>query len=241
MKNKTTKLAQNTLPCVLDELYLTVARLSDQNGAKVLRLRHRTLGRDLILRQYQTPVPAYDLLVGVRHKNLPTVYESRHFPEGQLVFEEAIDGITAAEVLETGLYTPRGAVRLLREVCCGVAALHRLGILHRDLKPENVLITPTGAVKLIDLNASELTAPGVEQATAVLGTIGYAAYEQLGISQCDERTDIFALGVLLNVLLTGDHPAKRLASGRLGKIVLKCTQIDPASRYQTVEALLEAL
>ncbi len=225
----------------LGALYQTVACLSDKNGARVVRLRHRTLGRDLILRQYSSPVPAYDLLVGVRHPNLPAVYESRHFPDAQLVLEEAVDGITAAEVLETGCYTKRGAVQLLREVCRAAAALHVLGIVHRDIKPENVLITADGAVKLIDLNASELTAPGTAKATAVLGTIGYAAYEQLGLSNCDERTDIFALGVLLNVLLTGEHPAKRLAPGRLGKIVLKSTQIDPASRYQTAAALLEAL
>ena len=225
----------------LSALYQTVACLSDKNGARVVRLRHRTLGRDLILRQYSSPVPAYDLLVGVRHSNLPAVYESHHFSDGQLVLEEAIDGITAAEVLETGRYTKRGAVQLLREVCRAAAALHGLGIVHRDIKPENVLITADGAVKLIDLNASELTAPGAAKATAVLGTIGYAAYEQMGLSDCDERTDIFALGVLLNVLLTGDHPAKRLAPGRLGKIVLKSTQIDPASRYQTAAALLEAL
>ena len=83
----------------LGALYQTVACLSDKNGARVVRLRHWTLGRDLILRQYSSPVPAYDLLVGVRHPNLPAVYESRHFPDGQLVLEEAIDGITAAEVM----------------------------------------------------------------------------------------------------------------------------------------------
>ncbi len=51
----------------LSALYQTVACLSDKNGARVVRLRHRTLGRDLILRQYSSPVPAYDLLVGVRY------------------------------------------------------------------------------------------------------------------------------------------------------------------------------
>lgn len=215
--------------------------LSQKNGARVLRLRHRTLERDLILRQYPRPVLAYDILKKLRHPNLPEVYDSLRLSDGQIVLEEYVEGLTVAEVLETGSYTSRGAKNVLRGVCGGVIALHGCGILHRDIKPENVMIGSSGEVKLIDLNASLCLEPEGEQAVDPLGTIGYAAYEQLGISQCDERTDVFALGVLLNVMLTGEHPSRRLARGKMGKIVLKCTQIDPASRYQSVQKLLEVL
>lgn len=215
--------------------------LSEKNGATVMRLRHKTMEKDLILRRYPAPVEAYDALWELRHPNLPEVYDSLHFTDGQIVLEEYIDGVTAAEVLETGTYTPRGAADVLRKTCAAVAALHNCGILHLDIKPENVIITAAGEVKLIDLNASKMTAAAQKPETAVLGTIGYAAYEQFGLSLCDERTDVFALGVLLNVLLIGEHPAKRCASGRLGKIVRKCTQTDPAARYQSAEKLLAAL
>lgn len=221
--------------------YRVVRTLSEKDGAAVLRLRHRTLARDLILRRYEKSVPAYDLLTTVRHPNLPEVYDSLHFSDGQLVLEEAVDGLSVAQVLETGLYTARGASSLLRKACAAAAALHQCGIIHRDIKPENVMVTASGEVKLIDLDASELTAQGARRTTEALGTIGYAAYEQLGIGTCDARTDVFALGVLLNVMCTGEHPAKRLASGRIGRIVRKCTQIDPAGRYPSAEALLAAL
>ena len=77
--------------------------------------------------------------------------------------------------------------------------------------------------------------------TQVLGTIGYAPPEQLGIGQSDHRADIYALGVLLNVMLTGRHPSQTLAKGRAGRIIRKCTQVDPGSRYQTVGELIDAL
>lgn len=223
------------------QTYRVVKVLSEKNGARVEQLRHKTLEKDLILRQYPAPVPAYDLLREIRHPNLPEVYDSLHFADGQIVLEEYIDGLTAAEVLETGTYTPRGAANLLRKTCAAVDALHRCGILHLDVKPENVIVTASGEVKLIDLNASKEKSAAQKPETTVLGTIGYAAYEQLGISPCDERTDVFALGVLLNVLLTGEHPAKRCASGRLGRIVRKCTQTDPAARYQSAAKLLAVL
>ena len=74
-----------------------------------------------------------------------------------------------------------------------------------------------------------------------LGTTGYAAPEQYGITQTDERADIYSLGVLLNIMLTGKHPSRELASGRLGRIVQKCTMMNPGKRYKSVLYLMEAL
>ena len=72
-------------------------------------------------------------------------------------------------------------------------------------------------------------------------TTGFAAPEQYGLSQSDTRTDIYSLGVLMNVMLTGQHPSKKLAEGRLGRIIQRCTQINPAKRYKNVLHLMEAL
>lgn len=73
--------------------------------------------------------------------------------------------------------------------------------------------------------------------TQILGTTGFAAPGQYGITQTDARADIYALGVLLNGMLTGERPSRGLASGRLGRIVEKCTMIAPEKRYRSVEAL----
>ncbi len=75
----------------------------------------------------------------------------------------------------------------------------------------------------------------------MLGTTGFAAPEQYGLSQSDVRTDIYALGVLINVMLTGEHPSRRLAEGRMGRVVQRCTQVNPEKRYKDVLHLMEAI
>ena len=207
----------------------------------IWRMRHRRLDKDVVLRCYDKTLVAYEQLKCLRHRNLPEVYDALQLSDGQIVLEEFVEGVTVAQVLESGLYTWHGAKMVLQGVGTAVETLHGLGLVHRDIKPENVMIATDGTVKLLDLNATRQIHPDKTVDTQILGTIGYASPEQLGIAQTDARTDIYALGVLLNVMLTGEHPSKTLARGRAGKIVLRCTQIAPHSRYQTVRQLLEAL
>ena len=212
--------------------------LSNKNGAKILRLRHKTLGKDMILKQYTTAVPAYEILKTIHHENLPEILDSVVCEDGHIVWEEFIDGISVADV--AGKYTYRGAKAVVTGVCKAVQSLHDRRIIHRDIKPENILISAKGVVKLIDLNASRIP-KGKDKDTVILGTIGYASPEQFGVGESDERSDIYAIGVLLNVMLTGEHPSKCLAKGRAGRIVQKCTRIDPNSRYASVYELMRAL
>ncbi len=226
---------------LLKSEYRTVCSLSDPANSRVLRIRHIRSGRDVVLREYKTPVVAYDQLKCLRHRNLPEVYDTYYTDEGQTVLEEFIDGISVAEVLESGKYTYRGAAKVLRDVSSAVCALHSLGIVHRDIKPENVIVSSKGKVYLIDLNASRMMKKESSKDTVVLGTIGYAPPEQYGIGSSDGRADIYALGILLNVMLTGEHPSTRLAAGKAGKIVTRCTQISPEKRYQSAEEFARAL
>ncbi len=217
--------------------YDIVKILSNKNECKIFQMRHKASKCDIVLRQYRFPVAVYNFLKNIRHDNLPRIYDTYMLEDGQLVLEEFISGITVAEVLESGKYTYRGARKIISSVCDALSFLHSINVIHRDIKPENIMITDKGAVKLIDLNASRIYKNKSRADTVVLGTIGYASPEQYGLTQSDSRTDIYALGILLNVMLTGVHPSERLAKGRAGKIVLKCTQIDPNKRYQTVEEL----
>ena len=221
-------------------LYSLVAVLSQKNGCKVLRLRNKQSGKELILRSLPTPTEAYSKLQKIRCENLPEIYEVVELEDGQIVLEEYINGITTAQVMEAGKYHTAGARTVLLGVCDALTVLHRLGIIHRDVKPENVMIEETGRVVLIDLNASRMES-GANKDTVIMGTVGYASPEQLGLSQSDARTDIYAAGVLYNVLLTGQHPSVTLASGKVGHIVRKCTAVNPKERYQTAGDLWNAL
>ncbi len=217
--------------------YSIVKILSNKNECKILQLRHKISNRDMVLRQYRSPVAVYNFLKNIRHDNLPDIYDTYMLEDGQIVLEEFVSGITVAEVLESGKYTYRGARKIISSLCNVLSFLHGISVVHRDIKPENIIITDNGSVKLIDLNASRVYKNNSRSDTVVLGTIGYASPEQFGITQSDARADIYSLGVLLNVMLTGMHPSEQLAKGRAGKIVLKCTQIDPNKRYQSVEEL----
>lgn len=220
--------------------YDLLSVLSEKEDAVSFLLQHKTLGRKLTLRRFAEEKPVYHLLQNVLHPNLPLVYDIIVLADAVVVLEEYIDGVTVAEVLETGAYTYRGARRVLSGVGTALRFLHENGFVHRDVKPENVVVGTDGAVKLIDYDIARAVT-SASQDTRVLGTMGYAPPEQQGLAQSDPRSDIYAMGVLLNVMLTREHPSVRLASGRAGKIVLKCTAVSPEKRFQTVAEFLERL
>ena len=222
------------------QTYAVVSVLSEKNGGKVLRLRHKSLKKDLVLRQYPSPIAAYDRLRDLRCDNLAEIYDVIFCDDGQIVLEEFIDGLTVSQIMETGRYHPNGAKKVLRGVCNALTVLHSRGIIHRDVKPENVMVTADGRIVLIDLNAARQVS-NASRDTMILGTVGYASPEQLGVCQSDARTDIYAAGVLLNVMLTGKHPSVQLATGRMGRIVKNCTAINPNHRYSSAQKLSETL
>ena len=224
---------------LLDSYHL-VTVLSEKNNCKVLRLRHKHSEQELVLRSFPQHLQAYELLCDIRCENLPEIYDAIDVDDGQIVLEECIYGLTVAQVMQTGKYHIRGAKKILQGVCNGMWALHTLGIIHRDIKPENVMVDHTGRVVLIDFNASRMESIACKD-TVIMGTVGYASPEQLGLSQSDARTDIYAAGVLLNVMLTGKHPTEEYVHGRIGRIVRKCTALNPDDRYQTAKKLVFAL
>lgn len=217
-----------------------VCVLSDKNNCKTLRLRHKNLNKDLVLHSFPDSISVYENLCKIKSVNLPEIYDVIALDDGQIVLEEFIDGLNLAQVMESGKYRYCGAKKVLTEVCKALSVLHKRNFVHRDIKPENVVIDKNGRVVLIDFNASRKFSINSRD-TVIMGTVGYASPEQLGISQSDERTDIYALGILLNVMLTGKHPSEKFSKWHAGKIVRKCTNVNPNDRYQTVEKLIKAL
>ena len=222
------------------QVYSLVTILSKKNGCEVLRLRNKESKKDLVLRSFPSVLAAYEKLQNIRCDHLPEIYDVLQMDDGQIVLEEYIDGITVAQVMEIEKYRSAGARKVLLSVCDALSVLHDRGIIHRDVKPENVMITSSGRAVLIDLNASRMES-AASRDTVIMGTVGYASPEQLGLSQTDARTDIYAAGVLYNVMLTVQHPSISIAPGKAGRIVRKCTAVNPNERYQTAAELWSAL
>ncbi len=220
--------------------YSLVSVLSNKNGCKVMRVRNKTTEQDMVVRCFSEVIFAYEELYYISSQSLPLIYDVITCDDGQIVLEEFIDGITVAEVMESGNYRYSGTRKVIRSVCHALSILHERNLVHRDIKPENVMINKDGRVVLIDFNAArKISAAGKD--TVIMGTVGYASPEQLGVTQSDGRTDIYAVGVLLNVMVTGKHPSEKLAKGKAGRIVRKCTSVNPDERYQSAEKLAKAL
>ena len=149
------------------------------------------------------------------------------------LLEEYVQGDTLSEILEGGLLTTAESKQIARQLCSALWVFHSMGVVHRDVKPDNVIIRGKEAV-LIDFDASRIYKSTIQEDTQILGTTGFAAPEQYGLSQSDGRADIYALGVLLNIMLTGEHPSRKLAGGRMGRIVQRCTMVNPAKRYKNI-------
>jgi len=223
----------------ITQVYTVVKRLSDKNGCLVLQLRHKKHCRDMVLHSLPKQTKVFDILCGIKTDCLPLIYDVINCDDGQIVFEEYIDGITVAQVMESGKYSYLGVKRVLKQVCAALEILHSHGIVHRDIKPENIMIGNDGRVVLIDFNISREVK--LIKDTAVMGTVGYASPEQLGVAEGDSRADIYALGVLLNVMVTGLHPSQKIARGKAGRIVKKATSINPNDRFDNVKRFADAL
>lgn len=241
MKNGTVKaMTREQYLTKILKAYSLVSVLSDKNECRVLKLKNKEHNKYIVIRSFPKVISAYEELYNINCANLPLIYDIINLDDGQIVLEEFIEGVTIAEVMESGKYRYTGTRKVLQSVCRALTVLHERGVVHRDIKPENVMIAKEGRVVLIDLNAARKIS-NASKDTVVMGTVGYASPEQLGVTQSDARTDIYALGVLLNVMITGKHPSEKLAKGKAGRIVRKCTSVNPDERYQSAEKLAHAL
>ena len=229
------------LESVLEEEYQVVKILKQTEMKEVVHLRHKKLKRDILKKEFTGNDEAYRLLMRYEIPGVPRIYDAVSDGDRHLVLEEWIDGISVSEILEQKTYQEAGVRKIAGLLCDTLSALHSIRIIHRDIKPENVMITNRGEVKLVDFDAARIHKPCQGRDTVVMGTVGYAAPEQFGFGQSDRRTDIYAMGVLMNVMLTGEHPSANLYRGRLSKVIETCTQTDPRRRYSSAGELRKKL
>lgn len=176
------------------------------------------------------------------HINIAKVIDVEETRDDVIVIEEFIQGRTLEDILEEHTFTEQNILQIMLQVCDAIEHLHKLNppIIHRDIKPENIMLDHERVV-IIDFDISRTFDASKRKDTQVLGSKGFAAPEQFGFGQSDGRSDIYAIGVLINVLGTRCFPNEKMMEGKLKKIVHKCTELDPKQRYQTCSELKEAL
>ncbi|MCM1267425.1 MAG: serine/threonine protein kinase [Bacteroidales bacterium] len=229
----------------LEEQYETLTNLSEKPDGQVFLARDKSSGR-IVVKKYVSSETALlcERLCGIRNRYLANVYETAADKNRGIIIEAYISGSTLQNAIEErGLFAEKEVLSVMTGLCEALELIHNMGMVHRDINPNNIMLSEDGVVKLIDLGIAREVKSEKGQDTAILGTMGYAAPEQFGFRQTDERTDIYALGVLMNVMLTGKLPTELRYSKEtvLGTAIRRCLEIDPEKRFQTIGQLQEQL
>ncbi len=145
----------------------------------------------------------------VTHKNVARTFDIGDHQGRKFLTMELVEGeVLRAQIAGVRYLPVAEAVRIATDICAGLAAAHAAGVIHRDLKPENVIVVAERGAVITDFGIARALAHGeaFRSAGNVVGTPAYMAPEQLENATLDERTDIYALGIMLYELLTGKVP-----------------------------------
>ena len=210
----------------------------------IISVRHRETGLPYIkklLTTYNRSI--YDYLIDHPVEHMPSIIVLYESSNCLIVIEEYIKGKTVAQLIDAHALSEEESIRIARSVCAILAKLHTLPtpIVHRDIKPSNVIITPEGEVYLLDMNVAKWYDPQKTDDTEYMGTKHYAAPEQVGygFTSSSPKADIYALGVFLNVMLTGKYPKEQMADGRLRDIIERCVSLDAKDRFTAEELIVK--
>jgi serine/threonine protein kinase len=182
------------------------------------------------------------------HPNIVTIHDTGRCPAGSYLVLELLRGESLEARLARGPLPVRAAVGVALDVVRAVAHAHAAGVLHRDLKPANVFLVEGGPAKVLDFGLAAVFGAGRRP---VSGTPGYMAPEQEAGGHEDERTDLFAVGLLLHEMLAGTGPSSAGSSrpsldrpgvpAPLAALVARACAQAPAERHRDAAELLETL
>jgi serine/threonine protein kinase len=202
----------------------------------------------------------------ITHRHVCRMYDLSEDNKSLFITMEYIPGEDLGNMIRRlGRLPLEKAFPIAQQVCEGLAEVHRLGVVHRDLKPKNIMIDREGNAKIMDFGLAR-TPHGIKltEVGHVVGTPAFMSPEQINGENVDQRSDIFALGILMFTMLTDKLPFEAdttlaLAllhkthrppnpntlnphvSRELGQVILKCLEVEREKRYQTAQDLLAHL
>ena len=201
----------------------------------------------------------------IRHKYVCQMFDLNREDHTAYITMEYVHGENLKSFIrQSGQLAAATTVRIARQICKGLAEAHRLGVIHRDLKPSNIMIDDEGNARIMDFGIARSLTEEETKEGLLIGTPEYMAPEQVEGESADQRSDIYSLGVVLYEMLTGKQPFEGgtpisiavkhkeeipvdpqsinpQIPDALNAIVLKCLEKYKRDRFQSVNALLDAL
>ncbi len=186
----------------------------------------------------------------LRHPNIVATYEAGRVANELFVAMELVEGASLARVVAgrkaagTGLLPIPSLLDVADQVCAGLAAAHRAGVVHRDVKPSNLMVTPGLQVKILDFGIARLMADKSPRLTKPIDRLGTAAYmspEEASGADIDCRADLYSLGCVLYELVAGEPPFSAETPEALSRVQLRNRPAPIAIRRIDLPADLEQL
>jgi serine/threonine protein kinase len=257
---------QQQFPPILQDRYELLREIGRGGAGVVYQAIDLKLKRDIALKvlcrqgekQIDHCLQEARLAAQLNHPNIIDIYDVN--VEAQCIAMEFISGGTLRDLLKASAPLPLEQARsIVIRICRGLDAAHQAGVLHSDIKPRNIFVLSHQQIKIGDFGIAHITQCGQDafaQLSAQIGTLPYMSPEQIRGNHLSAASDIYAVGVVLYEMLTGSPPFTRgdLAyhhaytvppqpgiSEQIDAIVLRCLAKDPADRFQSVAALLQAL
>ncbi|MEI4768622.1 Stk1 family PASTA domain-containing Ser/Thr kinase [Psychrobacillus sp. FJAT-51614] len=246
----------------MSHVYLAHDMILDRDVA-IKVLRYDFSNEEELRRRFQREALSATSLT---HPNIVNIYDVGEDEDIHYIVMEYVKGETLKQYIQRNApVSPARTITIMRQLTSAIAIAHNNHIIHRDIKPQNILLDEEGKVKVTDFGiAMALSATSYTQTNSVLGTVHYLSPEQARGGTATNRSDIYALGIVLFELLTGQLPfsgesavsiaLKHLQAETpsirsiipsipqsLENVVLKATAKDPNNRYNTAEEMEEDL
>lgn len=236
-------------------------KLNRNVAVKVLKSEY--VEDEKFLKKFETEAQA---VARLSHPNIVNIYDVGMEDGINYIVMELAEGITLKEYIrKKGYLSPKETVEISTQIASAISHAHKNHIIHRDIKPQNILVSDTGIIKVTDFGIAKATSSNtVTSTTTAMGSVHYISPEQAKGRFCDEKSDIYSLGITMYEMVTGhvpfDHengvtialmhlqneitPPSQIRDGipdSLEKIILKCTMKKPEERYQTADDLIADL
>ncbi|MHB8412311.1 MAG: protein kinase domain-containing protein [Candidatus Acidiferrales bacterium] len=240
--------------------YRIIEKIGVGGMGEVYRAHDEHLDRDVALKVLPTGAISDDVarkrfrkealaLSKLNHPSIATVFDFDTQNDVDFLVMELIPGVTLNQKLAAGPLPEKEIFRLGSQLAEGLTAAHAQGIVHRDLKPGNLRVLPDGRLKILDFGLAKLlrhsddlgATSSLTETKSMAGTLPYMSPEQLRGEPADSRSDIYAAGVVLYEMATGQRPFPETHGPRLIDSILHQTPPRPSELSRNVSPSLETI